>query len=170
MYKVPEVWFAIPGTIKYQISNYGNVRRMCKNGNIRQIKSYMIKNRGVATKVEYKNKYQLVYVHKIMAEIFLEPGNEGEVIWHKNGLITDNYAGNLEWITRKELGRRTGGKSSRSVPVLQIDPNTNEVVNFYKSIAAAARDNYIHKATICLAIKGKLKTAAGYKWKKDKSI
>jgi hypothetical protein len=162
--KTPEFWTSISGTSKYEISNYGNFRRILKTGKAKQIKPYIVKNKWLAVKVEYKNKYKEFFVHKLMAEVFLEQGELGQVVWHKNGLIRDNYAGNLEWITREELGKRTGVKTSRTIAVIQIDPKTNEVINFYKSISAAARDNYIHKETICQAIRGKLKTAAGYKW------
>ena len=38
---------------------------------------------------------------------------------------------------------------------------------FYRSAAQAARDNYIHKQTIYHVLNGELKTAAGYKWRKE---
>ena len=163
--KIPEYWTNIPGTSKYEISNYGNFRRILKSGELKKIKPYKVKNKWFAVKVEYLGKYQQIFVHKLMAVIFLEkPQKQDCVVWHKNGIITDNYAGNLEYITRRQLGKRTGANTIKSIPVIQIDPKTNEIINFYKSISAAARSNYIHKETICQAINGKLKTAAGYKW------
>jgi hypothetical protein len=165
--KTPEYWTSIPGTTKYQISNYGNFRRLLKSGKCKTIKTWPIKNKWLAVKVEYLGKYQEIFVHKLMAAVFLDEGKEGEVIWHKNGFIRDNYAGNLEWISREKLGKRTGANTNRTIAVVQIDPVTNEVINFYKSIAAAARDNYIHKETIYQVIRGKTKTAAGYKWKRE---
>lgn len=97
----------------------------------------------------------------------LESPEPGQVLYHKNELIRDNYAGNLAWIDRSKLGKKTGGKTTRSIPVLQIYAETGEIINFYNSIAAAARGNYIHKETICMVIRGQLKTAAGYKWRKE---
>ncbi len=56
-----------------------------------------------------------------------------------------------------------------SIPVEKIDPVTGEVLDYYRSIARAARDNYIHQYTIGLVVRGRLKTAAGYKWRKNQA-
>ena len=164
MGNAPEFWTDVPGSFKYQVSNYGNFRRKLKNGKTKNIKTYCRKGKWMAIKVDWKGKYGEYHVHQIIADTFLEPPkSDGLVLRHKNGLIRDNYAGNLEWITRKALGKKTGG-ISKAIPVRQIDSQTGEVINWYKSISAAARDNFIHKETIRLAIIGKIKTAAGYKW------
>lgn len=103
-----------------------------------------------------------------LQQYFLDPPEkEDQVLYHKNTMIRDNYAGNLAWIDKKELGKISGGKSNRSIPVLQIDPKTNEVINFYKSMAAAARDNYTHKENISAVIRGEQNTAVGYKWRRE---
>ncbi len=167
--KTPEFWLDIPGSLRYQISNYGNVRRKLKHGPkpMKPIKTYVRKEKWVVVKVDIDGKYREFCVHKLVAATFLEPGEPGQILYHKNELIRDNYAGNLCWIYPKDLGKKTGGDNSRAIPVKQIDPDTGEIINYYKSIGAAARDNYIHKETICMAIRGQLKTAAGYKWAKE---
>ena len=53
--------------------------------------------------------------------------------------------------------------------VVQIDKNTNKVIQEYDSLASAAENTGIAKATICNVCNGKGKTAGGFKWeyKKD---
>jgi len=160
-----EFWTSIPGSKKYQISSCGKVRRITKKG-YRELKPYK-KRQWLAIKVDFQGKYKEYILHKLMAKIFLPEPKHGQVVYHINGILTDNHECNLAYIDRSELGKMSGPKTSRSIPVVQIDPETNEIINFYKSIAAAARDNYIHKETICQAIRGELKTAAGFKWRKD---
>lgn len=166
MKKVPEYWLDVPGSSKYQVSNYGNFRKKLKNEKFRDIVTYIRKGKWMAVKVDFNGRYAEYIVHKIVADVFLDSPSPGQVLYHKNGLIRDNYAGNLEYEYPKKVGEKTGG-NSRSIPVLQIDPTTNKVINFYKSIAAAARDNFIHKETISMVIRGKLKTASGYKWRRE---
>lgn len=163
---VPEYWVDLPGTKKYQISNQGNFRKKLLKGKFRLIKPYIVKKKWLHVKVEYKGVYKDYIVHKIMADVFLRKPILNEVTYHKNGLIRDNYIDNIKWIDKKKLGKKSGSVSN-CIPVLQIDVVTGEIINFYKSMAAAARDNYIHKETIRKAINGKLKTAAGYKWRKE---
>jgi hypothetical protein len=169
MAKVPEVWLNLPGSLKYQISNYGHFRRKLKSGKFRKIKPYIRKEKWMAVKVDYQGKYQEYYVHHLMGAVFLEEPEDPKctLLYHKNGFVRDNYAGNIDWIDPVTLGKRTGNTNSKAIPVLQIDPKTDEIINFYKSIGAAARDNYIHKETICMVIRGQLKTAAGYKWRRE---
>ena len=167
MKKNPEYWAMVPGSSKYQVSDYGHFRRLLKNGKPKPIATYLKHDKWMVVKVDYQGQYKEHIVHKIVADVFIEPPEQPNmVLHHKNTMICDNYAGNLEWITREQLGRKTGGTTSRSIPVVQYDKEGN-ILNFYKSISDAARDNYIHKETICQAIRGQLKTAAGYVWKPE---
>jgi len=162
-----EFWRDIPGSLVYQISNCGNVRKKIQDGKFKNIKTYCAKGKWMMVKVKKNNIYKEFCVHRLVAEAFLKPPeNNNMVVYHKNELIRDNHVDNLEWITLKELGKKSGA-IQRSIPVIQLDTKTGEIINFYKSIAAAARDNYVHKETICQVIRGKLKTAAGYRWKKE---
>lgn len=165
--KIPEYWVMVPGSVKYQVSNYGNVRKILKSGKTRPIKTYRKHDKCNVVKVDFQGKYGEHVVHTIVAAAFLEKPEPKLVLWHKNGLKFDDYAGNLEWITRKELGKRTGGRTDKCISVLQMDRNTGEVINFYKSIREAARNNYISAESICEVIRGNQKTAAGFRWKRE---
>jgi len=167
MSKVPEYWVMVPGSEKYQVSNFGHFRRLLKSGKTRPIKEYKKHDKWFVVKVDFYGIYTEWVVHTIVADAFMDKPEPGLVLHHKNGFKFDNYAGNLEWITREELGKKTGGKTSKVIPVVKLDPKTGEMLNFYNSISAAARDNYIHKETICMVIRGKLKTAAGFGWRKE---
>jgi hypothetical protein len=50
------------------------------------------------------------------------------------------------------------------IPVLKIDPRTDEVLGEYESIADACRKHFVHKETIRACVAGKYETAIGYKW------
>jgi len=168
MKKVPEYWVDVPGSQKYQVSNYGNFRRKLKNGKLKNIKTYLRKNMWLAVKVDFMAKYAEYFVHHIVACVFLDkPESPDMVLHHKNTIKKDNYAGNLEWITKSELGKKTGGTTRKSIPVIKYDKDTGEMLDFYRSISDAAKSNFIHKETICMAIRGQLKTAAGFVWKRE---
>ena len=49
--------------------------------------------------------------------------------------------------------------------VLQIDKQTDEVIQEFSSISEASKITNIASSTICNVCKGKGKTAGGYKWK-----
>ena len=64
---IPEFWANVPGSIKYQVSNYGNFRRNLKTGKHRKIKPYLEHNRWMAVKVDFNGHYKAHIVHKIVA-------------------------------------------------------------------------------------------------------
>ena len=163
----PEIWVDIPNSKQYQINNFGDVRRKLKNGKVKSIVTYCVKNKWIAVKVEIGGIYKRRFVHHLMARAFhLYQTSPTQLLHHKNGLIRDNRVENLEWIDKGKLGKKTGSMSA-SKAVRQIDPKTGETINYYKSAAAAARDVYIHKETIYMALRGQLKTAAEFKWERD---
>ena len=156
-----EIWKLISGTKDYYISNLGRIKHKD-----RIMIKYPKKGKKHCVKIK-TDKLREVFVHKIVANSFLEL--EGNVVYHKDGNIYNNRAENLDNIDKRLLGKKTGGLS-KSIPVIKINPNTNERLEEYESMAEAGRENYIHRETIRLCIRGKLKTAGGFKWIIDKEF
>lgn len=153
------IWKDIKGYEgKYQVSYKGEVRRIYKSGKTRKLTPYIKQNsREILfiglTKDGIKKEFP---VHTLVAKAFLGEPKENEVIYHKNGLIRDNWASNLEYIDRKKLGKMTGAKSRRK-PVVKIDSN-GEMVDFYPSARQAAKENHMSYQTIIDRCNRKIKS------------
>jgi hypothetical protein len=158
-----EIWKDIEGSNeKYQISSAGRARRVYKNKTT-LLMPYKRKNKWLFLKVNIDGKLKEITVHSLVAKHFIENEKGLPCIYHKNENISDNFAGNLEWITRQALGKLTAHKSS-GMPVLKMDRDSGEILDEYENMAEAGRSNFLHKETIRMCVRGKLKTAGGFKW------
>jgi hypothetical protein len=166
-----EYWLFIKGSIKYQCSNLGRFRRVNKKGIYFYLTPFIKKtgnNHSLIIKVEIDGIYRTIFAHKVIASLFLEEQPApGMVIYHKNKMKYDNNANNLAWIDRRSLGLLSGGKTTMCKPVLKIDIETGETLDFYKSIRTAAKENYINRTSICNVLNGIQKIAGGYGWRKE---
>lgn len=82
-----------------------------------------------------------------------------EITGHDKGHISDILVKNgIHVISNIEMNKK------RSIPVVQIDKNTNVIIKIFESARAAEDELKIsrHINSVCL---GKRKTAGGYKWK-----
>lgn len=158
---VRDTWRDIPGYRgKYQADREGNVRRIFPSGKTREMHPYgKKKHRCLQTvvKLTIDGKPKEEILMQVIARTFLGPCPPGCVLYHRNGCQADNYVNNLEYITRRELGRRTGAKSNR-MPVAKID-NTGEIVEVYTSAREAGRKNYLNYQTVIDRCNGKCKSA-----------
>lgn len=67
------------------------------------IRKPQINNRGYCTLRLCKNgKYKQHFIHRLVAEAFIPNDDKTLEINHKDEDKTNNYAFNLEWVTRKE--------------------------------------------------------------------
>ena len=67
-------------------------------------------------------------------------------------------------ISETLTGKYCGENNPNSKPVIQIDLNTNEIVNTYSGTSEAARQTGFNQSAISSCCRGERKTHKGYKW------
>lgn len=156
-----ETWKNIPGYQgKYQADKEGNVRRVYKSGKTRLMTPYRKKmsgNQSLVVKLTKSGKSKEEVVLQLIAKTFIGPMSKGCVPYHKNGIQSDNYLNNIAYISKAELGKKTGAASSRQ-PTAKLN-NNGEIVEVYSSARVAARQNYMSYQTIIDRCNGKCKSA-----------
>lgn len=156
-----EIWKDIGGyENEYQISNYGRVKSLKRNGLImspilgRTQDYYSI---GLS-KDGIKKQYS---IDRLVAIAFIpNPDNLPEVN-HIDENTKNNKATNLEWVTHSQNIKHSAHR--QSYPVRQYDKSYNLIAT-YPSLAEAERKTGIFRTNISGAIKRK-GTAGGYIWK-----
>lgn len=175
-----EVWMNINGCDGYQISNLGRVKstkykteRVLSN---RRFGEYL----GVSLYLGSKKLgFKKQYIHRLIAEHFIENPNEKNQINHIDGNKHNNIVSNLQWCTGSEnikhayrMGLKKapcagtgkiGYKHSRGKEVFKIGDN-GKIINRYGSINHAAKSNGLHFANVHRCVNGKQKTSGGYRW------
>ena len=186
----PDIWKDINGfNGKYQVSYCGEVRRVYPSGKTRLMTPYRKKgcgrkdrNRVFVKLTDDSGKGKEVSMLKIMTEHFLPPAKPGQVPYHINGVVTDNWASNIGYISRKELGVKSGHLANAQA-VVRID-NTGEIVDSYRSAREAAKHCYMSRQTVTDRCNGFYKKGGkkyafktifapdgfAYSWDEDKKI
>ena len=156
-----ETWANIPGYDgKYQVDRNGSIRRVYESGATRILKPFL-KNTGQPKKMiinlTINGKTKEVALMQIVARTFLGPAPKGYVPYHKNGCQSDNYVNNIAYISRKELGKKTG-QQSRKKSVAKIN-SEGEIVEFYRSARECAKQNYMSLQAVADRCNGLRKSA-----------
>lgn len=159
-----EVWLTVEGSDgTYQISNHGRFKRVYKNKTT-FVMPYQIKNsKSPNVKIRFQGSRKEYEVSRLVAHHFIGERPAGMLVRRKNGILTDNHAGNLEYITREKLGQLTGAKS-RSREIVQLDAKTLKLINEFRSAVDAGKENYLSSKTVLMNCHGEIKVSAGV-WK-----
>lgn len=156
-----ETWRNIPGYDgKYQADMEGNVRRVYKSGKTKTMTPFyrkMSRSQRLVVKLTKAGKAKDEFLLQVIAKTFLGAPPPGCVAYHKNGCQSDNYIQNIAYISKKELGKMTGGNYRRQ-PVVKIN-KTGEIVEVYASAREAARKNFMSHQTVTDRCNGKCKSA-----------
>lgn len=155
----------------YLVSNTGEIKGV-KTGKIRKKnidhQGYYFVNISLGTRCIRPT----IKIHRAVAETFLINVNNYQVINHKDGNKLNNNIENLEWCTQKyntqhAIQNRLADPGHGRKRVVKIDVNTNEILQIFESIREAQLSFNILKntGTIGDCIRGRIKTAYGYKWK-----
>lgn len=156
----PNQWRDIPGYDgAYQISWSGQVRTWRWRGSHylkepKMLTQYIRQKRGKGRKsnrcyvklTDSNGNAKEVAVIRLVVEIWLGGYPPGKVAYHKNGNLMDNSAGNIGFITPRQLGKITGAKSGR-MPVAKVAQDGN-VVEIYPSARKAAKANHMSYQTV----------------------
>ena len=115
-----------------------------------------ISNSGYLRVDLWKNgKMKHFAVHRLVAEAYIPNPDNLPQVDHIDENKTHNYVNNLQWITHKDNCRKSNNK-----PILQYTLD-GEFVREWECAADVGKK--VNDA-ICKCLKGKHKTAYGYKW------
>lgn len=181
-----EVWKDIVGHEGlYQVSNLGRVKSLKRKvyaGRNRmrwQYERILSNNKTngngyIVVSLNKESKSKNKYVHRLVAEAFLENPNNYKYINHKDQNTFNNNANNLEFCTAQynstyrdahiKRGLKHRNNLVNSKKVYQLDENEN-IIKEFSSMAEANRQLGTNHTSIYACINGKQKHAFGYKWK-----
>lgn len=156
----------------YYVSSNGDVFRFNKNRRggrpaVMQIKESTSQG-GYGVVTLFKNKKPKQWpTHRLVALSFIINEHGKLTVKHMDGNKRNNNSDNLEWMTIEENNNHAienGLQSVECKPVRQICKKTGIVVNSYKSIGEASRQNGFHGSNISKAVNGSYKSAYGFFW------
>ncbi|MGH0601491.1 NUMOD4 domain-containing protein [Bacillus mycoides] len=175
-----EVWRDIKGYEGYyKVSNKGRIlsleRPIVRCGRNQVLKQRILKSH-LNKQINYTYTFLTInkdskrfYIHRLVAEAFVENPDNKPFVNHKNGIRNDNDYKNLEWVTQKENVRHafeTGLNScNKKVGQYSLD---GILLNTYDSVRQASRSlgkGLNAAGNISSCCNGRKKTLYGYKWK-----
>lgn len=159
IYKVSTKGFQpIPGYEgRYEIDFFANIRRVWKKSGKKSIMAAHKKNGELLIQLTGFDGTRKCYkVAHLMALTFINGYTKGVSVYHIDGIKTNNILSNLKLADKKTLGKITGASAKRQT-VAKCKPN-GEVVSFYSSARAAAKENYFSYQTIIDRCNGKTKS------------
>lgn len=172
-----EVWVDISGYEGlYQVSNWGQVKSFPRNGTINEIKilkPFKSRNGYLRIKLCKDGVIKTYYVHRLVAEAFIENPNNLPEVNHINEVKTDNRSENLEYCDHKtniNHGSRneriatsmTNGKRSKAI--LQFDSQGSLIKEFPSSREVTRQLGY-SQGEISKCCNGLRESAYGSIWR-----
>lgn len=141
-----EIWKDIKGYEGfYQVSNKGNVKSLNyhRTGE-EKIRKPKVDRYGYLIVALYKNgKCKTLFVHRLVLMTFAPIENMDKLdVNHKDEDKQNNCLSNLEWCD-KSYNNNYGTRTQRTEkPVVQLDRNSNEIVNVFNSAMEAKRQGF----------------------------
>lgn len=182
-----EIWKDIPDYDgKYQISNYGRVKRLKRNVFVRVLgktveistpkilKLNLVKSGYLYITITANNTKRTLKIHRLVAEVFIPNPNDLPEVNHIDGNKENNCVDNLEWCTHKEniqhalknnlLNDRSGNNNANCKKINQYDSDGN-FIKLWNSIYEITKETGFERHGITRCCTSKSKTYKGYIWK-----
>lgn len=161
----------------YVINEYGIIKNL-KTNHI--LKSFISKSGYLKVHLWKENKEKNKYVHRLVAETFIEKLENNLVVNHIDGNKLNNYYLNLEWVTSginnkkaydiglkivtntmMEMFSKAGIAKRKKVFQYNIE---NEKIHEYESISQAAKENGYSISSISRCCRGEQFSYHNYIW------
>ncbi|MGL5328950.1 MAG: NUMOD4 domain-containing protein [Peptostreptococcaceae bacterium] len=179
-----EHWKEIEGSEgEFLISNYGRFKRIYnKYPKGKFLLPYFSSKRSCNKhkqhiKVKFKGVYREYPVARLVAYHFVDIYYTSDSIikkskdpkykkytyndvsaYHKNGLMYDNYVGNLEWLDKQDVAKKTAHKSKTKGTIVAIDVITGEIIDYFRSTREVEKNLYISRQAVSDSLNNKWKT------------
>ena len=161
-----EVWKDVKGYEGlYKVSNLGDVWSVTKNRKLIPCKH---KRGYLLVKFTVNQKAKNFYVHRLVAEAFIENPNSKKEVNHKDGDKTNNRVENLEWCSGFENMIHSYESGLRDMPVLvpvSMFSLDGLFICNYESMSEASRETGVNLANMSECCKGNRPNAGGYIFK-----
>lgn len=148
------MWKPINGYFyPYRINDMGEVEREKNPGEWIPVNSFVKRDKDhkggsgrLCIRVKLANgTWANAFVKNLMIDAFFGGKKPGDVYTHRNGAVSDCSIYNLVKSTEKEVAKRVGGASRRSVE--KVDKR-GRVVALYSSVTEAAEKNFMSRKSI----------------------
>lgn len=136
-----EIWKDVPSWEGlYEVSNFGR----CRSVRTGKIKPLDVNNCGYSRLQCYDGKRrQKLFVHRLVALLFVDGYKDGLVVNHKDGDKSNNMFSNLEWVTRSDNNKHAfhiglKDRNRKDTPCYLEMPKTNQKV-FFNTVMDASK-------------------------------
>ena len=161
-----EIWKDVKGYEGlYKVSNTGQLISLRKN---QLLKPFTHKKGYLVATLTKDKKASHLYVHRIVANAFLENEEANKQINHKDGNKTNNCAENLEWCNdteNKKHAFENGLRKMKEVVEVEMFSAEGKFIERFSSITEASKKTGINVGNISSCCNGKRKSAKGYMFK-----
>lgn len=153
-----ERWKRVDGWPMYWISDFGRVYGPGRYKKGQFLNPTLDRHGYYYVDFQSEGHRSRKYIHKLVAQAFVENDNGGPYVRHWNDVSTDNYSDNLLWGYPKDnsadvIRNGTAYCLKQSIPVRAIDICTGDEFVF-KSQSEASRELGVHPTAIGRILKG----------------
>lgn len=152
--------------IIYQKNKHNGVSKCIRKGKILSLQKQI--NRYLTIDLHYEKKVKRYFVHRLVAETFIQKHIDKNYINHIDSNPLNNKVENLEWCTQSyniKYAYDNGNKIPPHMIKIAQYSMDGQFIKLWNSQSIIERELGIFQANIYKVCSGKRKTAGGYIWK-----